>query len=309
MDDFEDDYDPFAPSEESPIDAIRAELMASKHDRAPFSLADREAYHAREAAQPLPEGWSATPRDVGTPALVLSGPGARANRTILYFHGGGFCLGSLRSHKGMAATFAKAADAEGVLLDYRLAPEHPYPAALDDCVEAYRRLLDEGRNPNGIVLAGDSAGGALALGVCLRAREAGMALPLAVVMISPWTDLTLSGQSMTTRAEADPTLVKARLDDFARMYLAGADPRDPMASPALADLSGLPVMLVQVGGDEILLSDAEDLVAKARAAGVDATVEIWPGMFHVWHRFYAQAEEANDALSELGAWLKRRWKA
>jgi acetyl esterase/lipase len=302
MDDFEDDYDPFAPSEDSPIDAIRAALAATKHDRTPFSPADRAAFDAsREAEGPLPEGWSAKALDLG--------PGARATRTILYLHGGGFCLGSIRSHSGLVANFAKAADAEGVLLDYRLAPEHPYPAALDDSWEAYRRLLADGRDPNGVVLAGDSAGAALALGVALRAKGEGVAMPLALVLLCPWSDLTQSGESMVTREETDPTISKSGLDAFARLYLAGADPRDPAASPYHADLSGLPVMLVQVGGDEVLLSDAENLVAKARAAGVDATVEIWPGLFHVWHRFYAQAEEASDALSELGAWLKRRWKA
>jgi acetyl esterase/lipase len=305
----EDDYDPFASSEEAPIDAIRAALFATKGEVAPFKTADRADFDRREHDQPLPEGWSASPIDLGRPAARLSGPGARPNRTILYLHGGGFCLGSIPSHAGLVATLAHASDAEGLLLDYRLAPEHPFPAGLDDAYEAYRRLLTDGRDPSALVIAGDSAGAALAIGVCVKARDAGLAMPLAIIALCPWSDLTQSGQSMVTRADTDPTISKAKLDDFAALYLGGADPRDPLASPSFADLTGLPVMLIHVGGDEVLLSDAEALKDRARAAGVDANLEIWPGLFHVWHRFYAKADEARDALNEVGAWLKRRWKA
>lgn len=309
MDQDEDEFE-LEPLGESAIDRIRERLAAAKADERAIDLAaDRAAYDDREHEQPMPEGWAGTPFDLGRPALLLSGPGARASRTILHLHGGAFCFGSLRSHKGLAAQLGKAAEAQSVLLDYRLAPEHPFPAALDDSFAAYRRLLDSGRDPASLVLMGDSCGGALAVGVALKAREAGLPAPLAIVALSPWTDLTQSGESFALRADTDPSISKASLDELARLYLGGADPRDPMASPAHADLSGLPMILVQVGGDEVLLSDSETLVAKARAAGVDATVEIWPGLFHVWHRFYGEAEEAREAISEIGAWLKRRWKS
>ena len=294
---------------ETALDRIRAMLMAEKAADAPFDLAlERQRAEERGAGAPLPEGWSATPYDIGRPAALLSGPGAKDTRTILHLFGGGYCIGTLASRMGLAAALAKASEARSLLLEYRLAPEYPFPAAFDDALAAYRRVLADGVAPESLVLMGESAGAGLALAVAVAAKSQGLPMPLAIVAICPWTDLTQSGESMTYRADQDPSISKARLDGHAARYLAGADPRDPRASPLFGDLAGLPQLLIHVGGDEVLLSDAERFVEAARAVGVDATVEIWPGLFHVWHRYYAQMEEAAEGVSEIGAWLKRRWK-
>jgi acetyl esterase/lipase len=305
----DDEFESYEEEGESALDRIRVALIAEKEAGAPFDLAaERLRADQRGANAPMPDGWTATPYDLGRPAWLLSGPGARESRTILHLFGGGYCIGSLRSRGGLAAQIAKAAEARSFLLDYRLAPEHPFPAAFEDAYEAYRRLLGQGCAPESLVLLGESAGGGLALAVAARARADGLPMPLAIVAIAPWTDLTQSGDSMTYRAAQDPSLTKERLDAHAARYLAGADLRDPRASPLFADLAGLPQLLIHVGGDEVLLSDSERFVEAARAVGVDATVEIWPGLFHVWHRYYAEMEEAREGVSEIGAWLKRRWK-
>jgi acetyl esterase/lipase len=304
----DDDFETHEDEGESDLDRIRATLLAVKQANAPFDLvADRIAGEQRAAGQPMPDGWSATPIDLGRPAWKLNGPGAKDTRTILHLFGGGYCLGSLASRAGLAAQIAQASEAHSYLLDYRLAPEHPFPAAFDDAYEAYKRLLGHVK-PESLVVIGESAGGGLALALAARAKAEGLPLPLGIVAIAPWVDLTQSGESMVSRAERDPSMTKARLDLLAATYLAGADPRDPRASPLFADLAGLPQILIHVGGDEILMSDSERFVEAARAVGVDATVEIWPGLFHVWHRFYAEMEESREGVSEIGAWLKRRWK-
>lgn len=304
----DEEFESYEEEGETALDRIRAALLAIKQADAPFDLAaERAGADQRGAEAPMPEGWTATPFDLGRPAWKLSGPGAKDSRTILHLFGGGYCIGSLASRGGLAAQIAKASEAQSFLLDYRLAPEHPFPAAFDDAYEAYKRLLRQAA-PESLVLVGESAGGGLALAVASRAKAEGVPMPLAIVAIGPWTDLTQSGESMAHRAEQDPSMTKARLDAHAARYLAGADPRDPRASPLFADLAGLPQLLLHVGGDEILLSDSERFVEAARAVGVDATVEIWPGLFHVWHRYFAEMDEARDGVSEIGAWLKRRWK-
>ncbi len=292
------------------LEAVIARLRVDRAEReGGLALTIRRARADEEGARaPLPAGWTASPYDLGRSGERLSGPSAAANRTLLYFHGGGFGVGSARSHRGLAAQLGHAAQSTAFTLDYRLAPEHPFPAALEDALEAYRRLLKEGRAPETIVLIGDSAGGALAISTALLARERGLPMPLGIVAIAPWVDLTLSGDSMRFRAEQDPVLYEAGLRTMAGAYLGGADPKTPLASPLFADLAGLPPLLLHVGNDEVLLSDSERFVNAARAVGVDATVEIWPGLFHVWHAHYAELEAAREGISEIGAWLMRRWK-
>ncbi|MGE3301606.1 MAG: alpha/beta hydrolase fold domain-containing protein [Hyphomonadaceae bacterium] len=289
------------------IDEVREALLAQREEGRPGDIAEIRA-RVEALASPLPEGWRAAPIDLGRGGERLVGPQTKAGRTIFFLHGGAYCAGSIVSHRALAASLAMAAEAEAVTLDYRLAPEDPFPAALDDAIEGYRRLLAEGRAAESIAFMGDSAGGGLALALAARARAEGLPQPLAIAVIAPWADLTQSGGSYGYKAESDPVLTKEALDACAALYLAGADARDGRASPVFADLAGLAPVLIQVGGDEVLLSDSESFIAAARAAGVDATVEIWPGLFHVWH-IHLALEEAQEAIGEFGGWLKRRWKA
>ena len=291
------------------LDALRERLRTERASGSGADLAARRiARDARGAKLPLPPGWSATPFDLGRPGELLRGPSAALKRAILYLHGGGYFMGSLESHRALAAQLGHAAQSEVFTLGYRLAPENPFPAALDDALIAYRRLLEMGQDPQALVLMGDSAGGGLVFSLAIAARAAGLPAPHAIVALSPWLDLTMSGDSIRTKADDDPSLTPAGMAGAAQLYLAGADPRDPRASPLFANLKGLPPTLIHVGGDEILVSESERFVTAAQAVGVDATVEIWPGLFHVWHGYFDELEEGREAISEIGAWLKRRWK-
>ncbi|MGW9205752.1 alpha/beta hydrolase [Embleya sp. NPDC055664] len=237
---------------------------------------------------------------------LLTPPNAEGTRTGLYLHGGGYVYGSLRSHGGMVAELARATRCRMFFVDYRRAPEHPYPAALDDAVAAYRELLADGVAPSDVVFAGDSAGGGLTLTTLLKARDLGLPLPAAAACVSPWTDLTASGETYRTLAAEDPLVSADVVALVTRSYLAGAAPTTPYASPLYADPSGLPPILVQVGSREILLSDAERFVAALDRAGSTGVLEVWPGMVHVWHLHYARLAKAREAIDRLGDWLRSR---
>ncbi|HKW91167.1 MAG TPA: alpha/beta hydrolase, partial [Methylomirabilota bacterium] len=213
---------------------------------------------------------------------------------------------SPRSHRHLAAAIAVAAGASALLLDYRLAPEHPYPAAVDDATAAYRWLLDQGIAPAHVVIAGDSAGGGLTVATMLALKEAGTPLPAGGVCISPWVDLTCGGESYKTRAEADPIVRRAGVEEMARAYVGATAPRTPLASPLFADLRGLPPLLIHVGDAEVLLDDAVQLAARAKAAGVDATLEVWDQMIHVWHWFLPMLDEAQSAVDAIGRFARGR---
>ncbi len=225
---------------------------------------------------------------------------------MLYLHGGGYVIGSPRSHRHLAAAIATAAGSSALLLEYRCAPEAPFPAAVDDAVAAYRWLLDQGVSAGGIAIAGDSAGGGLTVATLLALRDAGLALPAAGVCISPWVDLTCSGASYATKAVADPIVKRAGVDEMARAYLGAADRRTPLASPLFADLRGLPPLLIQVGSEEVLLDDSVQLAERARAAGVDTTLEVWDQMIHVWHWFLPLLDEAEEAVAAVGRFAGAR---
>jgi epsilon-lactone hydrolase len=297
-------------SVERQIDILRARFAEQRAEGAPFDLDKLRAFvNSRRVDDPLRKGWSAQATELGgRPALHLRGPGAKPDRALLYFHGGGYVCGSPESHRTLVAEIAAAAGAGGFALDYRLAPEHPFPAAVDDAVAAYRDLLARGFAPTRIMLGGDSAGGGLAVAAAARIATESLPAPAAVIALSPWADLTNSASTHAEKAEDDLLATTAGLNKCAALYLAGADPRSAYASPTHASLGGLPPLLIQVGSDEILLGDAEALKTAAREQGVDATLEIWPGMFHVWHGYFAELEEGQEAIEELGAWMKRRWK-
>jgi monoterpene epsilon-lactone hydrolase len=242
----------------------------------------------------------------GVPAEWVSAPGATPERIILYLHGGGYVVGSIRSHCELAARLSTAAAARALLIGYRLAPEHPHPAAVEDATAAYRWLLTRGISPGRIVVAGDSAGGGLTVATLVALRDSGQPLPAAGVCISPWVDLEGIGDSMTAKAAADPIIQVDGLKRMAGMYLGGLDPRTPLAAPLYAELSGLPPLLIQVGGAERLLDDSTRLAERARKAGVDVTLEVWDDMIHVWHVFASLLPEARQAIDAIGAFIRGR---
>ncbi|WP_326700035.1 alpha/beta hydrolase [Streptomyces sp. NBC_01754] len=235
---------------------------------------------------------------------LLTPPDVEGSRTGLFLHGGGYVYGSLRSHGAMVSEIGRAARCRMFFVDYRRAPEHPYPAALDDAVAAHRSLLAEGVAPCDVVFAGDSAGGGLVLATLLRLRDEGLPLPAAAACVSPWTDLAGTGESHHALADEDPMLSEDVVALVTGSYLAGTAPTVPYASPLYGDLAGLPPVLVQVGSREVLLSDAERFVAGLRRAGSTGVLEVWPGMVHVWHLHHARLAKAREAVTRLGDWLR-----
>jgi acetyl esterase/lipase len=254
---------------------------------------------------PLPSDVSLTETVLGgVPALEISVPEAVADAALLYFHGGVFALGSARASAGLACMLARQARAIVLSVDYRLAPEHPHPAATDDAVAAYRGLLETGICPERIGLFGESAGGALALGVLVAGRDAGLAHPAAAVLYSPWVDLTLTGASMETKAGVDLVLARDRLAGNVSDYAGGADPAAAELSPLFADLRGLAPLLIQCGSSEVLLDDATRLAAAAAAADVAVQLDVTPRAPHVFQASAPEAQEANAALARTGAFLQ-----
>ncbi|MBK8131914.1 MAG: alpha/beta hydrolase [Gammaproteobacteria bacterium] len=239
----------------------------------------------------------------GVPGEWVCAPGVDQDRVLLYLHGGGYVIGSIQTHKGLIAALSRAANCRALALDYRLAPEHRYPAAVEDATKAYRWLLAQGYKPGKISIAGDSAGGGLTLATLVALRDAGTPLPGAAVPISPWTDLEGTGESMRTKVDVDPMVEPGGLFGMARIYLGDADPRQPTASPLYADMKGLPPLLIQVGDLETLLDDATRTAANAKAAGVDVTLEVWPEMVHVWHLFAPMVPEGRAAIARIGQFI------
>jgi acetyl esterase/lipase len=228
-------------------------------------------------------------------------------RCILYLHGGGYILMSPQTHRPITTRLAAWSEARLFALAYRLAPEHPFPAALDDAVAAYRALIAGGTPPSRIVIAGDSAGGGLALALLVALRDAGDALPAAAVLFSPWTDLAATGRSVVDNAGIDPFLPAEMLVPVARFYLGEVPATHPLASPVYADLTGLPPMLVQVSDTEILRDDSRRVVANARRDGVDVTLRVWRGLPHVWQYFARFLPEGRRALREAAAFVRARF--
>ncbi len=262
-----------------------------------------ETLRAESAArpQPLPPGTRVEPVVVGgVPAEWITTGDTRESHDFLFIHGGGFYRGSAAGSRSAAAHIASAARARVLSIDYRLAPEHPFPAAVDDAVAAYRWLLAGGSDPGRLMVGGISAGGGLTLSVLLAARDAGDPLPAGAVPLSPWTDLSQTGESFVTQAEADPMISKSYLDRMAAYYLDGADPATPLASPIHGDLGGLPPLLLQVGSAETMLCDTTVFAERARQAGVDVTAEVWPDMIHGWHGYAHALPEARQAIERIG---------
>ena len=241
----------------------------------------------------------------GVTAEWVTAESASDSRVVLYLHGGGYIIGSPRTHRPLMAELSQASKGRVLGLDYRLAPEHPFPAPVEDSVAAYRWLLSEGYDPARIAVAGDSAGGGLTVAMMVQARYLGLPVPGAAVCISPWVDMEGLGESMETRAAADPMVGKENLMVSAKTYLGGSDPRAPLAAPLYADLRGLPPMLIQVGDAEVLLDDSTRLAGIAREAGVEVEMDVWDDMIHVWHLFAPILPEGKQAISQAGEFIKK----
>jgi monoterpene epsilon-lactone hydrolase len=243
----------------------------------------------------------------GVPVERVEHGGRRGDRVIAFLHGGGYILGSPRADRVVPAHIARATGASVYSIGYRLAPEHPFPAAFDDAVAAYRELVESGAT-DGVALAGYSAGGGLAIATALEAREAGMPSPAALVAMVPWADLTLSGSSYTTNAATESVLTRAWLVDCARRYLAGHSASDPRCSPVFADLAGLPPMLIQAAADDLLLSDAERLAERARTAGSQVELERYERMWHIFHLHAGELRTSGAAFTRIAEFLDRTWR-
>jgi acetyl esterase/lipase len=240
----------------------------------------------------------------GVASEWTTAPGADRNSAVLYLHGGGYVIGSLDSHRHVAAEVGRASRSRTLAIDYRMAPEHPFPAAVDDALAGYRFLLDSGIKPGRICIAGDSAGGGLVVAAMLAIRGAELPQPGCGWCISPWVDMESKGASMQDNAARDPTVQKVGILEMASTYLAGADPRSPLASPIYGDLRGLPPLLIQVGAVETLLDDALLLARVAALADVYVDLQIWPEMIHVWHLFHPMLAAGRRAITAGGSFVQ-----
>jgi monoterpene epsilon-lactone hydrolase len=287
------------------IHVVRAHL-AKLPPPTSLTIAERRAqYDKAERVFPTPpdvkvERVEAPER----PAEWLMAPGVRADAAVLYLHGGGYVIGSPRSHRHLAAAIGRAAGVATLLPDYRLAPEHPFPAAVEDAVAAYRWLLGTGVAPSRVAIAGDSAGGGLTLATLLALRDRKLALPACGVCLSPWVDLEGTGKSAQPGGADDPLLELEGLREMGQHY-AAKSLRDPLAAPLHADFRDLPPLLIQVGTRELLLDDSTRVAEKAKAAGVDVTLEPWEGLIHVWQLFGPSMPEAVQAVDRIGEFTRK----
>ena len=289
---------------ESEIDAIRKVLSSKPR---PVGWDER-----RQRIEEVGATWPVAD-DIKTTAVDVGGlrgewtiaPGSDATRALLYFHGGGYCSGSIRSHRSLVAEAGRSAKVRTLAVAYRLAPEHPFPAALDDALTAWRYLRGQGFAPDHIAIGGDSAGGGLTIALINQLRAAGEPLPGCAWLISPWTDLTLTGSTLASKDAVDPLIHKAYLAELADAYvLRDMDRTDPRVSPLFADLAGFPPTLIQVGACETLLADATRFAASAGAANVSVTLEIWPDMIHAWPLWNKHLEPGRRALANAGRFIR-----
>ena len=241
----------------------------------------------------------------GLNAEWLTPKGSPEDKLLLYWHGGAYVMGNCATHRQLVSYLAKYSGVKALLPEYRLAPEHPFPAAIEDAVGSYRSLLADGYSAENIVIAGDSAGGGLTMATLLSLRAAGDPLPAAACLLSPWLDLAATGESMTTRAKKDPWFQPEDMPIVAAYYCNDDELRNPLVSPVYADLSGLPPLYIQVGEDEILLSDSTRAADKVKAAGGEVEIEIWPGMWHVFQAFLRQVPESKKAAKKIGNFVRR----
>jgi monoterpene epsilon-lactone hydrolase len=274
-----------------------------------LSLAEqRAAFDADMEAIPLAEGCTVERIELsGTPAEKISHPDAAPGKTLFYLHGGGYVVGSLKSHRHVVSRLAVAARATAYHLDYRLAPEHPYPAALEDAIKAYRALLRSGIAPENLLVGGESAGGNLAAALLLKAREEDLPQPAGLYLQSPWLDMGTEGASYDTVDDRDPVTSREAMELYAAAFL-GGKPDDLFTSPVRADLDGLPPILIQVGTEEVLLSDSLNFTNHAALSGLDVRLDVWPQVPHAWSLFYPFIPAGLPAIDEAGQWMQLRFR-
>ena len=267
----------------------------------------RAAHEALMAPYPVEPDIESQPVNAGgVSAEWITAANARADRFVLYLHGGGFVMASVDTHRGLMGRISRSTEARVLGVNYRLAPEFRFPAALEDAAAAYRWLIENGAKASDIVIAGDSAGGGLSLSTLVALRDAADSMPAAAVCLSPWVDMEATGDSMTTKAAIDPVVQREGLLNNAKLYLGNGDRRAPLVSPLYADLTDLPPLLIQVGESEVLLDDSKRLAERAKRCGVDVSLEVWPEMIHVWQLFAAVLPEAQQAIDHIGAFIRVR---
>jgi acetyl esterase/lipase len=291
-----------SPQHEAIVAALVAQ-QASSPATPPTLEESRAGFEAMISGFTVPADVRVVPVQAGSvPAAWVSTPGARDDGALLYLHGGGYILGSIRTHTELCGRLARATGLRVLPIDYRLAPEHRHPAAVEDAVAAWRWLLAQGVDASRCAIAGDSAGGGLALATLVALRAEGLPLPACAVCLSPFTNLSAERPD---EANGDPLLTPEAIQMMAAAYLQGADPKQPTASPVFADLAGLPPLLIQVGTRERLLPDSLRVAERARAAGVDVTLERGEGLIHVWHLFGPEMPEAREAVARIGAFVRK----
>ncbi len=285
------------------IETIRAFMAATPTD---LSIAEMRAMYDDMGSQfPAATDAVLTPVDAGgVPGEWTATPGAATDAALLYLHGGGYVIGSIASHRHLTIELGRAAGIRTLALDYRMAPEHVFPAAVDDALAGYRWLLGQGIAPGRIAIAGDSAGGGLTVALLVAIKAAGLPQPACAVAISPWVDMEMAGGSMASKSAHDPMVQREALAAWGGLYLNGADPKSPLAAPIHADLTGIAPLLIQVGSSETLLDDALALARAAGHAEVPVTLEIAPEMIHVWHFFHAMLAEARTAIADAGRFVR-----
>ncbi|MCP4757107.1 MAG: alpha/beta hydrolase, partial [Proteobacteria bacterium] len=266
----------------------------------------RTEFEKSVAILPTADGVTFEPVKIGNMAAEWIVPIEADDVVILYLHGGGYCVGSPVTHRGMVSFISATVKARSLVIDYRLGPENPFPAAVEDATAAYRWLIAEGIAADRIVVAGDSAGGGLTVATLVALKENGDDMPAAAVCLSPWVDLEGIGDSMTTKAAVDPMIDKESLLEMAADYLGDADPKTPLAAPIYADLKGLPPLLIQVGAAEVLLDDSTRLAQCAEEAAVEVVLEVWEDMIHVFHFFVSMIPEAQDAVKVIAGFIRKQ---
>ncbi len=281
------------------------ELMKSRPVQPDLSIQEQRAQMEAMPGFPIPDDVRCEEVDAGgVPGEWITTPEAREDRVVYNLHGGGYVLGSVNTHREMISRLSRATGARALAINYRLAPEDPFPAAVEDAVAGYRWLLSIGVEPRRIVIGGDSAGGGLTVAALVALRDADAPLPAAGICISPWADMECTGVSKLAAREGG--IEYQGILKMAKTYVGDADLKTPLASPIHADLTGLPPLLIQVGGAEELIEDAVLLEARARQCGVDATLEIWDDMFHVWHTFAPMLPEGQQAIDRIGEFVREK---